>query len=245
MSGEHYIIRRQCRRLVDKLLTFYNTNKYMSLSLADIALDNRTLTFEIGGGTVVVEGLSRIASIVHDMELHNVGIKYNANVSVNGVTLNITSAMTAETVRVLFDEAMQSAHEAYISSSAYAEFQQAQKIQDEEAQGKINDLMAVLATVDSTKIKDWLIAFIPCNGRRDINFSKELIHRHLERLGYKENAHVGVEPESFTEEMTLQWVIGQAMASLSMGLSIHPVLLRFLTGEAAPFKPQLGEYRGS
>ncbi len=146
----------------------------------------------------------------------------------NGIEIVCGERDTPDTVEARWQEESDKAAERYRNSPEGK--RSAEKAEDRrlDCQRRTDDLLERLPAIvnDQSELVKWLASLSHYGDHTGITWSKKFIVEQLEDAGYVQGLHVG--RKDFDDpKIMAEYIIGQAIDCLKMGMSPHPITQKF------------------
>lgn len=144
----------------------------------------------------------------------------------NGVDMTIAPGSSVDTC-------VSQWHRLFLAKSdAYRNSQEGKVDAEYAKSAQLNTMLLVEMFDDASKSLDTLVAwageFSKHANHVAVKFDKDGLARRLENLGYRENAYVkDVYKPMFTKRMMGEYIIGQVIICLKMGMPPHQITAKF------------------
>jgi hypothetical protein len=184
----------------------------------------RTLHFHVSGGTHITSACEKATAMAKQ---NRAMVRFNFNET----ALFATPKKSPVTIEWEFQQATDRAGYRYRHSKAGRDFEAFLARQLAEHQAKIQSLitvlpLAIVGGMDS--LMTWVKKFTPAADYEGVFYPSYWIREQLETAGYESGKHVGQKPEWFTTRQRVgEWILGQVLSSLEMGMPPHPVAVSF------------------
>lgn len=148
----------------------------------------------------------------------------------NDVSLTANPKNTVTELLNSWEEQMEEAHQKYLQSQEYRDYQIKRKKEVAEKQKRVNDTMDVLPFVVGDELKLMFCIKDLANDADDtgVKLNHGELISILEKAGYAENKHVGAPKESFNNKTVMaEYIAGQVINCLKMNMPPMPVTVKF------------------
>lgn len=128
-------------------------------------------------------------------------------------------------------EEMDHLHEVYINSEQYKQSQREINKIVADAQAKIDELIPqlpdILAGGNTGMLLEWLSTYTENADYIGVEKHIREVAGQILLAGYAPNAHVG-KKENWDSQSSAEYIVGQAIDCMNMGMGPHPVLIPFV-----------------
>ena len=188
-----------------------------------IAKADHTLVFEASPGSYIGNVAKEVCAIVAD-------VKASVSFDFNGIACLVKPGCTAADVEADWRRDCDAAAEAYRNSpegkQRAKERAEAVKAKQDRIDRKLLPMLPrVVGNLD--KLVRWIAQASDVMDDTDVKVDYPAIVAAFEAAGWKDGAHVGRKPSSFTKQMLGEYLVGQAIDCMKRGMCPHPVSQKF------------------